>query len=61
PNEFLLKALNLPTDRRFILKLDQELTHFIQESNEPTLVFPPMNPYQRRLVHHVADYFTLLH
>ncbi|KAJ1930391.1 class II myosin [Tieghemiomyces parasiticus] len=61
PNEFLLKALNLPADRKFILKLDQELAHFIAEAPELSLAFPPMNPYQRRLVHQVADYFGLLH
>ncbi|KAJ1973912.1 hypothetical protein H4R35_003866 [Dimargaris xerosporica] len=61
PNEFLLKALNLPTDRRFLLRLDEELTHFIDRSAEATLRFPAMNPYQRRLVHQVADYFGLVH
>ncbi|KAJ1952606.1 hypothetical protein IWQ62_006185, partial [Dispira parvispora] len=54
-------ALNLPTDRKFLLKLDEELTHFLEKSPENTLRFPAMKRYQRRLLHHVAEYFGLLH
>ncbi|KAJ1651156.1 hypothetical protein IWQ61_008210, partial [Dispira simplex] len=61
PSDFLLKALNLPTDRKFLLKLDEELAHFLEKSPDDILWFPVMNRYQRRLLHHVADYYGLLH
>ncbi|CAG8450738.1 5772_t:CDS:2 [Funneliformis caledonium] len=58
---FLLAALKNPKDRLFLLKLDREMERFIKEKNRTRLEFPPMNSYQRLIVHRVAQYFKLSH
>ncbi|CAG8707580.1 20434_t:CDS:2 [Gigaspora margarita] len=58
---FLLAALKNPKDRLFLLKLDREMERFINEKNHTRLEFPPMNSYQRLIVHRVAQYFKLSH
>ncbi|CAB4379057.1 unnamed protein product [Rhizophagus irregularis] len=58
---FLLAALKNQKDRLFLLKLDQEMERFIKEKNRTRLEFPPMNSYQRLIVHRVAQYFKLSH
>ncbi|CAG8541257.1 10788_t:CDS:2, partial [Diversispora eburnea] len=57
---FLLAALKNPKDRLFLLKLDREMERFIND-NHTRLEFPPMNSYQRLIVHRVAQYFKLSH
>ncbi|CAJ0767294.1 11561_t:CDS:2 [Entrophospora sp. SA101] len=58
---FLLAALKSPKDRLFLLKLDQEMERFIIDENRSRLEFPPMNSYQRLIIHRVAQYFKLSH
>ncbi|KAL7747649.1 hypothetical protein RI367_006938 [Sorochytrium milnesiophthora] len=59
---FLLAALNNPCDKAFILQLDQEMAAFIHDTSGRTrLAFPPMNSYQRLVVHRVAAFFGLDH
>ncbi|CAG8630750.1 3222_t:CDS:2, partial [Acaulospora morrowiae] len=58
---FLLAALKNPKDRLFLLKLDREMERFINDKNHTRLEFPPMNSYQRLIVHRVAQYFKLSH
>ncbi|KAK9759865.1 hypothetical protein K7432_016669 [Basidiobolus ranarum] len=58
---FLLAALKSPKDRLLLLKLDQEMERFINDSSRNRLEFPQMNAYQRLIVHRVAQYFKLSH
>nr|CAG8562628.1 6268_t:CDS:2 [Entrophospora candida] len=58
---FLLAALRSPKDRMFLLKLDQEMERFIDDESRSRLEFPPMNSYQRLIIHRVAQYFKLSH
>eukprot|EP01124_Arcella_intermedia_P029043 TRINITY_DN6039_c1_g1_i3.p1 TRINITY_DN6039_c1_g1~~TRINITY_DN6039_c1_g1_i3.p1 ORF type:complete len:968 (-),score=262.21 TRINITY_DN6039_c1_g1_i3:2-2905(-) len=58
---FLLSALNSQRDRMTILKLDKQLEQFMRNPDATHLEFPPMNGYQRMIVHKVAHYFGLMH
>ncbi|CAJ0634914.1 2187_t:CDS:2, partial [Entrophospora sp. SA101] len=40
---------------------DQEMERFIDDESRSRLEFPPMNSYQRLIIHRVAQYFKLSH
>ncbi|KAI8049560.1 single-stranded nucleic acid binding R3H [Syncephalis plumigaleata] len=58
---FLLTALNNPRDRIFLLKLDKDMEQFILDTSRTRLEFPPLNSYQRLIIHKVAAYFNISH
>jgi hypothetical protein len=37
------------------------MENFILDTSRTRLEFPPMNSYQRMIIHKVADYFKLIH
>uniref|UniRef100_S4REU2 R3H domain containing 1 n=1 Tax=Petromyzon marinus TaxID=7757 RepID=S4REU2_PETMA len=61
-HEFLVNTLrNNPRDRMMLLKMEQELTDFVQDNKQHYRKFPPMTSYHRMLVHRVAAYFGMDH
>ncbi|KAI8059567.1 single-stranded nucleic acid binding R3H [Gongronella butleri] len=58
---FIVELLGKPTERLFLLKIEQELQQFIHNNRLYRLDLPPMNSYQRLMVHKVAPYFRLSH
>lgn len=60
-DSFLLTALSNFRDRLTLLKLEKELTDFINDSKRQRIDFPAMSAYQRLIVHRVASYFHLDH
>jgi hypothetical protein len=60
-DEVLLGALAQPKNRLLILKLEKDLEKFIIDVKRTKFEMKPMNPYQRLLVHRVAQYFKLDH
>ncbi|KAI8328102.1 single-stranded nucleic acid binding R3H [Chlamydoabsidia padenii] len=60
-DEFIVTLLSKPSERMFLLKLEQDLTHFIRNYQMYRLDLPQMNSYQRLMVHKVAPYFHLSH
>lgn len=61
PDEKLFEALDSPKDRLFVIKLEQDVISFINNSNEPILDLPPCNSFCRLLAHKLADYYALTH
>ncbi|KAH8893161.1 hypothetical protein GQ53DRAFT_645307, partial [Thozetella sp. PMI_491] len=61
PDEKLLDAMKSPKDRLFLLKLEQEVIHFVQNSKEPFMDLPPSNSFCRMLTHKLADYYHMTH
>ncbi|KAF7732595.1 hypothetical protein EC973_003342 [Apophysomyces ossiformis] len=61
PDEFILTVLKKPQDRIFLLSLERDLESFINNPKQYRLDLPPMNSYQRLMVHKVAPYFKLNH
>ncbi|KAJ3591546.1 hypothetical protein NHX12_006679, partial [Muraenolepis orangiensis] len=61
-HEFLVNTLkNNPRDRMMLLKLEQDISDFISNSESQKRKFPPMTSYHRMLLHRVAAYFGLDH
>ncbi|KAL7269001.1 hypothetical protein RUND412_008351 [Rhizina undulata] len=60
PDQCLLYALEIPRDRKFVMKLEQDIVNFIRENNE-IFDLPPINPYHRLLAHKMAEYYRLTH
>ncbi|ORX43339.1 hypothetical protein DM01DRAFT_1201502 [Hesseltinella vesiculosa] len=60
-DSFILELLAKPTERLFLLKLEHHLQKFIRNHGLYRLDLPPMNSYQRLMVHKVAPYFSLSH
>lgn len=58
---FLLSVLRTPKDRAFLLKSDADLEQFILDPSRTRIEYPPMNSYQRLIVHRLAQYFGLAH
>ncbi|KAK4156261.1 hypothetical protein C8A00DRAFT_41226 [Chaetomidium leptoderma] len=61
PDEKLLEAMQSPKDRIFLLKLEQQVIEFVQDSKEPYMDLPPSNSFCRMLTHRLADYYHMTH
>ncbi|KAK4219311.1 hypothetical protein QBC37DRAFT_154687 [Rhypophila decipiens] len=61
PDEKLLEAMQAPKDRFFLLKLEQQVIDFVQDSKEPFMDLPPCNSFCRMLTHKLADYYHMTH
>lgn len=56
----LIKALGNPRDRKFLLKLEKEMSAKITDPEFKNIkLTTPFPPYHRMLVHRLADYFGL--
>uniref|UniRef100_H0XWG9 R3H domain containing 2 n=1 Tax=Otolemur garnettii TaxID=30611 RepID=H0XWG9_OTOGA len=59
---FLVNTLKKsPRDRMMLLKLEQEILEFINDSSNQFKKFPKMTSYHRMLLHRVAAYFGMDH
>ena len=56
----LRRALSIPRDRTFIVKLEKDLQSFIM-SNTDSYLLAPMNSYYRLITHQTAEYYCLGH
>ncbi|SPQ22125.1 addea7bf-b97e-4690-be8d-70a42029edd7 [Thermothielavioides terrestris] len=61
PDEKLLEAMQSPKDRIFLLRLEQQVIEFVQDSKEPYMDLPPSNSFCRMLTHRLADYYHMTH
>ncbi|KAF2840566.1 hypothetical protein M501DRAFT_1023003 [Patellaria atrata CBS 101060] len=61
PDEKLLEALESPRDRLFVVKLEQDIIDFVNNSKETKLDLPQCNAFYRMLAHRLADYYLLGH
>ncbi|KAK4168891.1 hypothetical protein QBC43DRAFT_284141 [Cladorrhinum sp. PSN259] len=61
PDEKLLEAMQSPKDRIFLLRLEQQVIEFVQDSKEPFMDLPPSNSFCRMLMHKLADYYHMTH
>ncbi|KAI0141671.1 hypothetical protein GGR57DRAFT_400717 [Xylariaceae sp. FL1272] len=61
PDDKLLEAMKSHKDRLFLLKLEQQVIHFVQSSKEPYMDLPPNNSFCRMLTHKLADYYHMTH
>ncbi|XP_046845770.1 cAMP-regulated phosphoprotein 21-like isoform X2 [Xenia sp. Carnegie-2017] len=60
-NEFIIKTLKNPRDKKLLLKLEKDFIGFISDPLKVLLQYPPMTSYHRMIVHRVAAYFGLDH
>lgn len=64
-DSFLINALKNPKSQKkdcsFILKIDKEMEMFMKDKSMSQKKFPPMNGYQRMIVHKIAHYYNLSH
>ncbi|XP_033099961.1 cAMP-regulated phosphoprotein 21-like isoform X2 [Anneissia japonica] len=58
--QFIIKALQTQKDRKHLLDFEHDVLEFL-DSGEEEKKFPPMNSYQRMLLHRVAVLFGLEH
>ncbi|XP_054731765.1 protein encore-like isoform X2 [Anastrepha obliqua] len=59
---FFKETLNKhPKDRHFLLKVEKDLTEFVQEKSRGELRFPPASSYNRMLIHRTAAFFGMEH
>ncbi|PSR74187.1 hypothetical protein BD289DRAFT_226619 [Coniella lustricola] len=61
PDEKLLEAMSSQKDRLFLLKLEETVIDFVQDSKEPFMDLPPSNSFCRMLTHKLADYYHMTH
>ncbi|KAL8720238.1 MAG: hypothetical protein Q9225_002870 [Loekoesia sp. 1 TL-2023] len=61
PDEKLLEALESAKDRLFVLRLEQDIINFIQQSRDQTLDLRTPNSFCRLLAHKLGDYYALTH
>jgi hypothetical protein len=61
PDDKLLEAMQSPKDRIFLLRLEQQVIDFVQDSKEPYMDLPPSNSFCRMLTHRLADYYHMTH
>ncbi|ROV96777.1 hypothetical protein VMCG_07881 [Cytospora schulzeri] len=61
PDEKLLEAMQSQKDRLFLLKLEEMVIEFVQDSKEPFMDLPPSNSFCRMLTHKLADYYHMTH
>ncbi|KAK3360081.1 hypothetical protein B0T25DRAFT_565026 [Lasiosphaeria hispida] len=61
PDEKLLEAMQSPKDRLFLLRLENQVIEFVQDSKEPFMDLPPSNSFCRMLTHKLADYYHMTH
>ncbi|KAK4200656.1 hypothetical protein QBC40DRAFT_68108 [Triangularia verruculosa] len=61
PDEKLLEAMQSHKDRIFLLRLEQQVIEFVQDSKEPFMDLPPSNSFCRMLMHKLADYYHMTH
>lgn len=59
----ILRALNNPEQRDFVLKLESDFASFVDKEgpieDDEGLCFPPMSSFSRLLVHKIAEFFDL--
>ncbi|KAK5110122.1 hypothetical protein LTR62_006256 [Meristemomyces frigidus] len=61
PDPRLLEALDSPRDRLMVMKLQTDITDFMNDVRETSLILPQTNAYHRMLAHKAADYYMLGH
>ncbi|KAK3499394.1 uncharacterized protein B0T23DRAFT_16640 [Neurospora hispaniola] len=61
PDEKLLEAMRSEKDRFSLLKMEQQVIEFVENSKEPFMDFPPNNTFWRMLTHKLADYYHMTH
>ncbi|KAK3945938.1 hypothetical protein QBC46DRAFT_63094 [Diplogelasinospora grovesii] len=61
PDEKLIEAMQSAKDRIFLLRLEQQVIDFVQDSKEPFMDLPPSNSFCRMLTHKLADYYHMTH
>lgn len=61
PDEKLLEAMRSDKDRFNLLKMEQQVIEFVENSKEPFMDFPPNNTFWRMLTHKLADYYHMTH
>ncbi|CAK7214039.1 hypothetical protein SBRCBS47491_002007 [Sporothrix bragantina] len=61
PDEKLLDAMSSPKNRVFLLRLENDVVDFVQNSKEPFMDLPPSNSFCRMLTHKLADYYHMTH
>ncbi|EON62867.1 hypothetical protein W97_02092 [Coniosporium apollinis CBS 100218] len=61
PDEKLLEALESPRDRLFVLKTEQDIIDFVNDSKNTSTDLPQCNAFYRMLTHRLADYYDLGH
>ncbi|KAL8343219.1 hypothetical protein RB598_004531 [Gaeumannomyces tritici] len=61
PDEKLLEAMKSQKDRLFLLRLENQVIEFVQDSKEPFMDLPPCNSFCRLLTHKLADYYHMTH
>ncbi|KAK4449094.1 hypothetical protein QBC34DRAFT_380577 [Podospora aff. communis PSN243] len=61
PDEKLLEAMQSQQNRLFLLRLEQQVIEFVQDSKEPFMDLPPSNSFCRMLTHKLADYYHMTH
>lgn len=61
PDEKLLEAMQSQKDRLFLLRLENDVVNFVQNSKEPFMDLPPSNSFCRMLTHKLADYYHMTH
>jgi len=61
PDEKLLEAMRSEKDRFTLLKLEQQVIEFVENSKEPFMDLPPNNSFWRMLTHKLADYYHMTH
>lgn len=57
----LLEALESSRDRISVLRLEQDIIHFLSDNAREALEIPSLNSYQRLLAHKTGDYYHLTH
>jgi len=58
---FLIDALKSQKDRSFVLRIDNEILSLLKDKHVLQKEFPPMNAYQRMIVHKIAHHYQLSH
>ncbi|KAF2101072.1 hypothetical protein NA57DRAFT_74663 [Rhizodiscina lignyota] len=61
PDEKLLEALESHKDRLWVLKIEQDLIDFINNTQQTRMFLPQCNSFYRMLSHRLADYYGLGH
>ena len=55
----LVEGLAAPTKRTMVLKFEEALLVMVRSPDQLQLDFPPLGPYQRLVLQHLADRFGL--
>lgn len=57
----LLEALESARDRISVLRLEQDIIHYLADNARDVLEIPSLNSYQRLLAHKTGEYYQLTH